>query len=64
MTFPSVPQNVCNFMAVGPYTRGIPNRPELPNRACEQFVIVLPNIASRSAEKVHYLVGNDQSDFK
>ncbi len=51
-------------MAVGPYTRAIPKRPTLPSKDVENFMLAFPNVASRTASKIHYFICADQRDFK
>ena len=57
-------QSVCNFLAVGPYTRAIPNKPALPKGANERHLLAIPSIASRSADKIHYFLFSDDQDLK
>ena len=56
-------QRVCNFIAVGPYTRSIPNRPDLPAGSTERHIIALPTTPSRQADIV-WLLCQDDEDLK
>lgn len=52
-------QSVCNFLAVGPFTRNIPGRPELPQGTSERHLLAIPQVASRQAEINWFLCKND-----
>lgn len=50
-------------MVVGPYTRAIKSRPDLPPGGKEDCLIALPKVASKNADKIYYLLCSDKGEF-
>lgn len=51
--------SICDFLAVGPYTRSIPGRPNLPKGASERHIIAIPSTPSRDSTVHWFLCFND-----
>ena len=54
---------MCNFMAVGPFTKNIPSRPTIPQGGSERHIIALPKTPSKTAEVV-WLLCSDDAELK
>jgi len=52
-------QGVCDYLAVGPYTRCIPSRPSLPHGCSERHMLALPHEPSTHAAIQWFLFAND-----
>ena len=56
-------QNVCKFLAIGPYTRPIPGRPDLPDKNSEGYVLAIPDMPSKTST-INWFLANDDGDLR
>lgn len=52
-------KDVCDYIAVGPYTRSVPSQPCLPNPQLERNLIAIPTHPSRTSRVYWFLCAND-----
>ena len=57
-------KDVAQFLAVGPYTRAIPNRPTLPSRGDENLLIAIPQNMEKKEKEILWLLCRDLSQLK
>ena len=53
-------QKVAQFLAIGPYTDRMPNRPTLPSGGKIEYMVAFPNQPSRTAEVNWLLLSSDK----
>jgi len=49
-------QNVYNFLAIGPFTKHIPGRPQLPSPHSERYLLAIPSKPNRTGDGIHWIM--------
>jgi len=57
-------QDVCNFLAVGPYTKDLPDRPSLPKGSTDRHILAIPSQASRKPKHIYWFLFSDDMELK
>ena len=55
---------VASLLSVGPFTRCIPNRPNLPDRFDENLLISIPKNMQKKEKEILWIICNDLTQLK
>lgn len=57
-------KEVCQYLCVGPYTRCVPGRPELPSNGDENLLISFPQNSERKEKEICWIICKDLTQLK
>ena len=57
-------KDICKYLSVGPFTRCVPGRPQLPSNADENLLICFPRNIQMKEKEICWIICSDLTQLK